>query len=105
MDGRRPAGPAERSAAPRDVDGHESCLLDLLDVLSFQRAPPIQAVQIATSSRPAGGMSLWTTMSAICSRPPGLRTRNASRKTASLSGQRLITPLEMNERLPSHALR
>jgi len=50
-----------------------------------RRAPPIQAVQIAMSSRPAGGMSLWTTMSAIWSRPPGFSTRNASRKTASLS--------------------
>jgi hypothetical protein len=30
-----------------------------------RRAPPIQAVQMAMSSRPAGGMSLCTTMSAI----------------------------------------
>src|SRR5262245_11651806 len=60
-----------------------------------RRAPPIQAVQTAMSSRASGGMSLWTTMSAIWSRPPGFRARNASRNTATLSGDRLMTPLEM----------
>src|SRR5919106_414621 len=60
-----------------------------------RRAPPIQAVQIARSSRAASGIALWTTMSASCSRPPGFNTRHASRKTASLSGARLMTPLEM----------
>ena len=58
-------------------------------------APATQAAHASGSSRTAAGSGAepLTTMSASARRPPGLRTRNASRSTASLSGARLTTQL------------
>src|SRR5262245_14453477 len=71
-----------------------------------RRAPPIQAVQTAMSSRPSGGMSLWTTMSAGLQDPErlpehgGLVQRQVDDAVGDdevgervLEGQRLCVPL------------
>ena len=44
---------------------------------------------------PSSLTGLWIVTSAICIRPPGVRTRKSSEKTASLSGMRSITPFEI----------
>ena len=62
---------------------------------SSVRAPAIQPVQRAMIPVSCGESSRDSTMSEIANRPPGLRTRRASRKTAFLSAERLTTQFEM----------
>ena len=62
---------------------------------SMSAAPEMQPDSRRMSSRHSCGSSAVATTSLTASRPPGLSTRNASRKTAGLSGERLITQLEM----------
>ena len=55
----------------------------------------MQPVHCAMSRRVSSSMSASATMSVTAKRPPGRRTRAASRKTDGLSAERLITQLEM----------
>ena len=56
-------------------------------------APPLQAAQGSASDDADSGSWLSVTISEMASRPPGFRMRAASRNTAALSGDRLMTPL------------
>src|SRR5882724_5883075 len=58
-------------------------------------APATQPTQSSTLLRMSAGTSPRTTTSEIASRPPGFKTRNASRSTRSLSPERLMTQLEI----------
>src|SRR5512139_2797031 len=58
-------------------------------------APATQAVWRATSFCMASGSGAVVTISEMARRPPGFSTRQASRKTCALSGDRLMTQLEM----------
>ncbi len=60
------------------------------------RAPAIQPVQSSTFLLALSGIGFSTKISATWTQPPGLRTLFNSRNTASLSGARLIAPLEMS---------
>ena len=55
----------------------------------------MQPVHCCMSRRVASSMSGSATTSLTAKRPPGRSTRAASRKTAGLSPERLITQLEM----------
>ena len=55
----------------------------------------MQAAHSATLRRVRSISSRSLTMSAIASRPPGRSARATARNTASLSGARLMTPLEI----------
>src|SRR5712664_2138096 len=55
----------------------------------------MQPTQSSMLLRMAAGTSPRTTTSEMAKRPPGLRTRKASRRTRSLSPERLMTQLEM----------
>ena len=55
----------------------------------------MHAAHSATLRRVRSISSRELTMSAIASRPPGRSARAAARNTASLSGARLTTPLEI----------
>ena len=57
-------------------------------------APAMHPDSAAASLRRCSGSGADATMSEIASRPPARSTRNASRKTAGLSGERLITQFE-----------
>jgi hypothetical protein len=59
------------------------------------RAPAIQPVQRSMSRKALSGRISPMTMSAICTRPPGLSTRAISATARSFSGTRFRTPLEM----------
>src|SRR6266852_8039627 len=58
-------------------------------------APATQPTQSRMFCRICGSTSPRVTTSETASRPPGLSTRNASRNTASLSAERLITQFEI----------
>jgi len=58
-------------------------------------APPIQPQMRASFFLISSGSLAVATISEMAIRPPGLRTRNASSKTANFSGERLITQFEM----------
>ena len=58
-------------------------------------APAMHPVHCCMSRRVASSMSGSATTSLTAKRPPGRRTRAASRKTRGLSPERLITQLEM----------
>src|SRR5216683_2710599 len=58
-------------------------------------APATQPTHRRMFCRICGSTSPRVTTSETASRPPGLSTRNASRNTASLSAERLITQFEM----------
>src|SRR5260370_32567512 len=58
-------------------------------------APATQPTHRRMFCRICGSTSPCVTTSETASRPPGLSTRNASRNTASLSAERLITQFEM----------
>ena len=47
--------------------------------------------------RPSSLTGFWMVTSAICILPPGTSTRKSSAKTASLSGIRSMTPLEIDD--------
>ena len=55
----------------------------------------MQPVHWAMSRRVSSSMPASATMSVTAKRPPGRSTRAASRKTAGLSPERLITQLEI----------
>ncbi len=55
----------------------------------------MQPVHCAMSRRVSSSIPASATMSVTANRPPGRSTRAASRKTAGLSAERLITQLEM----------
>ena len=57
-------------------------------------APETHPESSARSARISSGRTAVATTSAIARRPPGFSTRKASRKTAALSGERLITQFE-----------
>jgi len=56
-------------------------------------APAMQPTYAITSWAISCGSGFFNTRSLTASRPPGLRTRAISRKTAGLSGARLMTQL------------
>src|SRR5437762_3716772 len=58
-------------------------------------APAMQPTHNSTLRRTSAGTSPRTTTSDTANRPPGFSTRNASRSTASLSLDRLMTQFEM----------
>jgi hypothetical protein len=60
----------------------------------FSSAPERQPMYAATDRWTAAGSGHTKTMSDTISRPPGLKTRNASRKTFFLSGERLMTQFD-----------
>src|SRR2546425_565233 len=62
---------------------------------SSSSAPLMQPTQSAMSRRTSSLTSPRETTSETAKRPPGFSTRNASRRTASLSADRLITQFEM----------
>ena len=59
------------------------------------RAPAMHPTQSRMLCRMAGAISPRVTTSEMAKRPPGLSTRKASRRTRSLSAERLMTQLEM----------
>src|SRR5437867_7473985 len=59
------------------------------------RAPATHPTHSSMLLRTAAGTSPRTTTSDTANRPPGLRTRKASRNTWRLSAERLITQFEM----------
>ena len=77
---RRRSKPAARSLAAYSVSSS---------------APAMQPTHSSMLRRMSAGTSPRTTTSETAKRPPGFSTRNASRSTASLSPDRLITQFEM----------
>ena len=65
------------------------------DTRSSSSAPAMQPTQSSMLRRISAGTSPRMTTSETANRPPGLSTRKASRKTRSLSAERLMTQLEM----------
>ena len=59
------------------------------------RAPAIQPVHKSICFLASSGTSIWTSISAICKRHPGLNTLYIASKAAALAGIRFSTPLEM----------
>src|SRR3990172_8637997 len=59
------------------------------------RAPATQPIHNSTLRRMSTGTAPRTTTSDTATRPPGFRTRKASRRTWSLSAERLITQFEV----------
>ena len=66
-------------------------------------APETQHAK-ASAVRRCLGISRIATTSAIASRPPGFKTRNASLYTCCLSGERLITQLDITTSAKSLAM-
>src|SRR5262249_21608926 len=60
-------------------------------------APEMQLACAPTDSASVSGTGFSATASEIAKRPPDLRTRKASAKTAGLSGDKLITQFEMDD--------
>src|ERR1035437_10016810 len=58
-------------------------------------APATQPTNASTISRMAGGSGFRSAKSETATRPPGFSTRAISRQTCALSGERLMTQLEM----------
>ena len=67
---------------------------------SAGRAPASHPLQAAGLSLSFSGTGFSSTTSDTQNRPPGARTRAASAKTASLSGERLMTQLESRTSAP-----
>ena len=61
----------------------------------MREALPMQPATRFTSERMSGGNSAVATTSEMARRPPGFKTRYASRKTCALSGDRLMTQFDM----------
>ena len=67
---------------------------------SAGRAPASHPLQAAGLSLSFSGTGFSSTTSETQNRPPGARTRAASAKTTSLSGERLMTQLESRTSAP-----
>ncbi len=61
---------------------------------SMGAAPPMQAEMASRDSLSESGSGAVATMSEMLRRPPGASTRNASRNTRALSGDRFVTQFD-----------